>query len=33
MIVKEFKDLELFVDDAVKVKLTDKKVLTLIFHS
>ena len=33
MTVKEFNDLELSVDDNVKVKLTDKTVLTLILHS
>lgn len=33
MTVKEFNDLELSVDDTVKVKLTDKKVLTLKLHS
>ena len=33
MTVKEFNDLELSVDDTVKVKLTDKTVLTLILHS
>lgn len=33
MTVKEFNDLELSVDDTVKVKLTDKTELTLILHS
>lgn len=33
MTVKEFNDLELSVDDTVKVKLTDKTVLTLILYS
>ena len=33
MTVKEFNDLELSVDDTVKVKLTDKTVLTLILQS